>query len=87
MDEVAELPLATQVRLLRVLEVGEFIHTLGDFHIYKEHFNQVETQLKREPKKLPSLQFAQKDINNYSIDDFKLVNYDYHPSISAEMNV
>ena len=69
------------------LEVGEFIHTLGDFHIYKEHFNQVETQLKREPKKLPSLQFAQKDINNYSIDDFKLVNYDYHPSISAEMNV
>ena len=69
------------------LEVGEFIHTLGDFHIYKEHFNQVETQLKREPKKLPSLKFTQKDINNYSIDDFELVNYDYHPSISAEMNV
>ena len=69
------------------LEVGEFIHTLGDFHIYKEHFNQVETQLKREPKKLPSLKFTQKDINTYSINDFELVNYDHHPSITAEMNV
>ena len=69
------------------LGVGEFIHTLGDFHIYKEHFNQVETQLKREPKKLPSLKFTQKDINAYSINDFELVNYYYHPSITAEMNV
>jgi len=69
------------------LEVGEFIHTLGDFHIYKEHFYQVETQLKREPKTLPNLKFTQKEINDYSVNDFELVNYIHHPSISAEMNV
>ena len=69
------------------LEVGEFIHTLGDFHIYNEHFHQVETQLKREPKTLPNLKFTQKEINNYSVNDFELVNYIYHPSITAKMNV
>ena len=69
------------------LEVGEFIHTLGDFHIYKEHFHQVETQLKRESKTLPDLKFTQKEINNYSVNDFELVNYIHHPSITAEMNV
>jgi len=69
------------------LEVGEFIHTLGDFHIYKEHFLQVETQLKREPKILPDLKFTQKEINSYSVSDFKLVNYLHHPSITAAMNV
>ena len=69
------------------LEVGEFIHTLGDFHIYKEHFLQVETQLNRKPNTLPDLKFTQKEIYSYSVDDFELVNYIYHPSISAEMNV
>ena len=69
------------------LEVGEFIHTLGDFHIYKEHFNQVETQLKREPKTLSKLKFTYKEMNNYSVNDFELVNYIHHPSIVAEMNV
>ena len=69
------------------LGVGEFIHTLGDFHIYKEHFNQVETQLKREPKTLPKLKFIQKEINSYLVNDFELINYIHHPSIVAEMNV
>ena len=69
------------------LEVGEFIHTLGDFHIYHEHFEVVETQLKRKPKKLPKLVFNKKNIFKYSLNDFVLEDYDPHPAIKAEMNV
>ena len=69
------------------LEVGEFIHTLGDFHIYKEHFNQVNKQLSRKPKKLPKLKFAHKKIHNYLVNDFELIDYKHHPMIVAEMNV
>ncbi len=68
-------------------QVGEFILSLGDFHIYEEHFNQVKTQLTREPKTNPSLQFEQKKINEYKTSDFKLINYEYHPKILAPMNV
>ena len=69
------------------LDVGEFVHTLGDYHIYHEHFNQVETQLNREPRTLPNLQFNKKDIFKYSINDFELLNYDPHPTIKAKMNI
>jgi len=69
------------------LDVGEFVHTLGDYHIYHEHFNQVEIQLTRSTKKLPNLTFETKKIEEYKIDDFKLVNYDPHPTIVAEMNI
>ncbi len=69
------------------LDVGIFVHTLGDFHIYEEHFNQVEIQLKRSPKKLASLNFKTKNFFEYNVDDFKLINYDYHPKIEANMNV
>ena len=68
-------------------EVGEFILTLGDYHIYHEHFNQVKTQLAREPKKLPHLEFQTKDIFSYSVNDFKLINYDHHSALKVEMNV
>ena len=68
-------------------EVGEFIHSLGDFHIYEEHFDQVKIQLTREPKKLPNLKFDQKKINQYKTSDFELVDYDYHPKLLAPMNV
>ena len=68
-------------------EVGEFIHSLGDFHIYEEHFEQVKIQLTREPKKLPILKFKQKNINEYKTSDFELINYDHHPKIVAPMNV
>ena len=68
-------------------EVGEFIHSLGDFHIYEEHFEQVKIQLDREPKKLPNLKFKQKNISEYKTSDFELVNYDHHPKIVAPMNV
>ena len=69
------------------LDVGFFIHTLGDYHIYHQHFPQVEIQLSRSPKQIPSLQFETKNIDKYKTNDFKLINYDPHPSIVAEMNV
>jgi thymidylate synthase len=68
-------------------EVGEFIHSLGDFHIYEEHFEQVKIQLSREPKKLPILKFNQKNIHEYKTSDFVLINYEHHPKIVAPMNV
>tara|TARA_Y100000748_G_C15408202_1_gene454344 strand:+ start:120 stop:950 length:831 start_codon:yes stop_codon:yes gene_type:complete len=68
-------------------QVGEFILSLGDFHIYEEHFDQVKIQLTREPKKHPSLQFEQKKINEYKTSDFELINYEHHPKIVAPMNV
>ena len=69
------------------LDVGNFIHSLGDFHIYEEHFDQVKVQLKRIPKELPTLDFKTKDFFSYNVNDFKLNKYDYHPKIEATMNV
>ena len=69
------------------LEVGFFIHSLGDFHIYEEHFDQVKIQLTREPKQLPTLDFLPKNINDYKTSDFELLNYEPHPKIVAPMNV
>ena len=67
--------------------VGEFVHSLGDFHIYEEHFDQVKIQLTREPKQLPTLDFLPKNINDYKTSDFELLNYEPHPKIVAPMNV
>ena len=67
--------------------VGEFVHSLGDFHIYEEHFDQVKIQLTREPKQLPTLNFLPKNINDYKTKDFELLNYEPHPKIVAPMNV
>ena len=69
------------------LEVGEFVLTFGDYHIYHEHFEAVKIQLERKPRNLPQLKFKQKNIFNYSINDFELTNYDPQPTIKAEMNV
>ena len=69
------------------LEVGTFIHSLGDFHIYNDHFEQVKIQLEREPNKLPELQFETKDFFKYNVNDFKLINYQHHEKIDALMNV
>lgn len=69
------------------LDVGEFVHTLGDYHIYHEHFPQVKTQLSREPKKLPLLKFNSKDFFSYTVSDFELLKYNYHPILKASMNV
>lgn len=71
------------------LKPFEFVHTLGDAHIYHNHFKQVKEQLKRKPFKLPNLWLNPKikNIDNFNMDDIKLENYQYHPAIKAEMAV
>ena len=69
------------------LDVGDFIHTLGDYHIYHEHFEAIEIQLDREPFKLPKLFFNTKNFFKYSLSDFILKNYNPQSTIKAQMNV
>ncbi|HWJ77916.1 MAG TPA: thymidylate synthase [Niallia sp.] len=71
------------------LEVGEFIHTLGDAHIYTNHIEQVKLQLKREPKPLPQLKINKevKDIFSFKYEDFEIMNYEAHPHIKGEVSV
>lgn len=71
------------------LQPGEFIHTLGDTHIYHNHFDQVKLQLGREPRKLPKMLINPdiKDINDFTYDDFRLVDYDPHPHIAGTVSV
>ncbi len=70
-------------------ESGEFVHVMGDAHIYKNHFDQVKDQLSRKPKELPELRLNKdvKEINNFKMKDIKLVNYDHHSAIKAKMAV
>lgn len=71
------------------LELGDFVHTFWDVHIYSNHFEQVELQLSREPRDLPQMKINPdiKDIFSFKIDDFELVNYDPHPTIKAPVAV
>ena len=71
------------------LQPGEFVHVLGDTHIYQNHFSQVKEQLKRQPFPLPTLWLnpAVKDIDRFKMSDIKLINYQHHPPIKASMAV
>ncbi|MCY7474740.1 thymidylate synthase [Bacillus safensis] len=71
------------------LEPGEFIHTLGDAHIYQNHLPQVKMQLEREERTLPTLRITRdvKSIFDFTFDDFVLENYDPHPHIKGEVSV
>jgi thymidylate synthase len=71
------------------LQVGEFIHTFGDLHIYSNHLEQVEKLCAREPFPLPTLTIKRKpdSIFDYSYEDFELKNYQHHPPISAPVAV
>jgi thymidylate synthase len=71
------------------LKPGEFIHTLGDAHIYKNHFEQVRVQLSREPRPLPvmKLNLEVSSIFDFTYPDFTLEQYDPHPSIKAPISV
>jgi thymidylate synthase len=71
------------------LEPGEFIHTLGDAHIYLNHLDQVKLQLKREPYPLPvmTLNPEIKDILDFKYEDFTLLNYQAHPHIKGQIAV
>lgn len=71
------------------LEVGEFIHTFGDAHIYLNHIDAVHEQLNREPYDLPTLKINRevKDIEKFTMNDFELLNYKHHDAIKAPMAV
>ena len=71
------------------LECGEFIHTLGDAHIYTNHINQVNEQLRRKPKKLPQIKInpSVKNIFDFKYEDFSLEGYDPYPLIKAPVAV
>ncbi|PVV09002.1 MAG: thymidylate synthase [gamma proteobacterium symbiont of Ctena orbiculata] len=71
------------------LEPGEFVHTFGDAHLYSNHLEQVDLQLSRAPRKLPSMTInpAVKSIFDFHFEDFELVDYDPHPHIKAPVAV
>ncbi|WP_099158308.1 thymidylate synthase [Virgibacillus ndiopensis] len=71
------------------LEVGEFVHTLGDAHIYTNHVEQVNQQLKREIRTCPKLRINQEkaSIFDFELSDFELINYNPHPTIKAPIAV
>ena len=66
-------------------EAGDFVHTLGDAHIYSNHFEQAETQLSRAPRALPKLTIKRKvdDLFDFTFEDFEITGYDPHPHIKA----
>jgi thymidylate synthase len=68
---------------------GEFIHTLGDAHLYLNHLEQTRTQLEREPRALPSMRLNPEitSLFEFDYDDFELLNYDPHPAIKAPVAV
>ena len=71
------------------LQLGDFVHTFGDVHIYNNHFEQVNLQLSREPRALPTMHINPevKDIFGFKYEDFCLDNYDPHPAIKAAVAV
>jgi thymidylate synthase len=71
------------------LQLGEFVHTFGDVHVYKNHIEQAKLQLQREPYALPTLEVTRKvdSIFDFKYEDFELKGYQSHPHISAPVAV
>lgn len=71
------------------LQPGDFVHTLGDAHIYSNHLEQVDLQLTRTPNPLPSLKLnpQRKRLEDFVYEDFELINYQHHPAIKAPVAV
>ncbi|MET1249645.1 thymidylate synthase [Sporolactobacillus sp. STCC-11] len=71
------------------LKVGEFVHTLGDAHIYLNHLDQVKTQLERNPRTLPKLVIKRSvsSIFDFDYDDFQFIDYDPYPAIKGKVSV
>ena len=71
------------------MKSGDFVHTFGDAHIYKNHFEQIELQLSRKIRKLPMLKIKRKvsNIQDFKFEDFEILNYDPHPHIKGKVSV
>ena len=71
------------------LKVGDFVHTFGDAHIYNNHIDQINLQLSRKPRKLPSLKIKRKveSIFDFKFEDFEIINYNPHPHIKGLVSV
>ncbi|MDR2064841.1 MAG: thymidylate synthase [Prevotellaceae bacterium] len=71
------------------LQAGEFIHSLGDTHVYLNHIEQAKTQLLRKPFELPQMKINQnvKSVFDFKYEDFELINYNCHPAIKAPIAV
>jgi thymidylate synthase len=70
------------------LEPGDFVHTLGDTHLYLNHMDQVDEQLSRAPRQLPRMRLnpERKSLFDFTYEDFTLEGYDPHPAIKAPMS-
>jgi len=70
------------------LKPGEFIHVIGDAHVYRNHVDPLKSQLQRQPRAFPTIRFNRKvdDINDFTMDDFELVGYRPHPTIKMAMS-
>jgi thymidylate synthase len=81
--------LTMMVAQVTSLDVGEFVHTFGDAHLYNNHLDQTHQQLGRQPRTLPTMKInsAVKGIFDFQFDDFTLENYDPHPHIKAPIAI
>ena len=71
------------------LEVGEFVHSFGDVHLYNNHIEQAKLQLSRQPHPLPRMRINKevRNIFDFDYEDFTLEEYQFHPKISAPISV
>ena len=70
------------------LEVGDFVHSFGDVHLYLNHIEQAEEQLSRKPLQAPKIKIKnQNNIDDFSFDDFELLDYQFHPHIPAKVAI
>ena len=71
------------------MEVGDFVHTIGDAHIYDNHIEQVKLQLTREPRELPTMKINKDvhDLFSFKYEDFSLENYNPHKAIKGKVAV